>query len=1162
VGLIRFAIENPVKIAVAVILVVMFGLLSIFEVGIQLIPDVDHPVITVKTRWTGASPQEIEREIVDKQEEKLKNVNGLKKMTSKSSQGEASITLDFPVGVDKDVAYRDVSDKLRQVSDYPEEVDEPTLSVTDSDMTTVIAWLILSSKKGKDVAELKTFIEENVKPLLERADGISEVSVYGGREREIQVEIDLYKLAARGLTLRDVERALRTQNENISAGTITSGKLDYSYRTIGEFTSIHEVEDTVVAYREGGPVLVRDVGTVIDGFKKAVSFVRSKGRRVIAMPARRSTGANVITATANLKRQIELVNREVLSSRGLNLELTQVYDETAYIWSAIGLVVKNIFMGGLLAVVVLLLFLRSGSATGIIAVAIPISVIGTMLVIWGAGRGLNVVLLAGMAFAVGMVVDNAIVVLENIYRHRSMGKSKMQAALDGTHEVWGAVLASTLTTIAVFLPVITMQDEAGQLFKDIAIAITSAVGLSLFVSVLVIPVLASRFFEARSASLGGGKPWWFARRVSSLVARINKRILSRVVVVVGISAAALVGSYVLVPPAEYLPSGNKNLIFGFLFTPPGYSLNEFNRMSELVEDGLPEDPYDGLRPFWEAKLGSELASKLPPVDIKLGLNGEVTRRVQPPPIENFFYVSFDGGAFMGCTSKIPTDVKPLENVMTRAASRIPGVFAMFSQTSLFSIGASSGGNTVDIEVRSNTLSDVVHAASAVRNRLREVGYSRPRPSPANFDLGRPEIRLIPDRAKSADLGLNVEDAGFVLRACVDGAYVGEFNDKGQRIDLALKVAGTEGASLRDIAQLPTYTPVGRIVPLETAFNFERTSAPQEIVRIEEMSAVTLAVKPKTGVALQETMRELSEDVIAPLRARGDIPETVITSLAGTADRLTQTRRSLLGDFRNTVHRPQLFGLSVGWSIAVLAGLALLASGIAGVVAGPRTGVRLALVAGAVLIVGFLVANVDFALMAFQSRAWLALLVTYLLMAALFESFAYPFVIMLSVPLAAVGGVAALDIVHAVSLYDPVAPIQQLDMLTMLGFVILIGIVVNNAILIVHQSLNNMRDQHLDPSRAVILAVQQRTRPIFMTALTSVFGMLPLVVMPGAGSELYRGLGSVVLGGLMVSTVFTLVVVPAMFTLLIDFQAWYRRSPSAATATGTLPSPVPIAHQTR
>lgn len=1158
-GVIRFAINNPTKIAVGVILLVLFGLLSMFHIGVQLTPDVDRPIITVQTNWTGASPQEIETEIVDRQEEKLKNVSDLLKMTATCSEGRAAIKLEFPVGVDKDIAFRNVSDKLRQVSDYPDEVDEPVVTPTDDDMEQTIAWLILTSREGQDVSKLKTFIEDHVKPILERADGISEVPVYGGLDREIQIEIDAFKLAARGLTFRDVERALRGQNTNISAGTVAQGKLEYTYRTIGEYATLEAIENTVIAYQPGGPVLIRDVARAIDGFKKPVSFVRSKGRAVMALPARRNTGANVIVAMSNLRKQIEIVNREILGPLGLNLELTQVYDETTYIWSAIGLVVKNIFLGGFLAIAVLVLFLRSGSATGIIAVAIPVSVIGTFVVIQTLDRSLNVVLLAGMAFAVGMVVDNAIVVLENIYRHRFMGKTSKAAAMDGATEVWGAVLASTLTTMAVFLPVITIQEEAGQLFKDIAIAIASAVGLSLVVSVLLIPPLAARLFGGSgNTPPGGTKAWRVASRVSSLVGFINKRHSRRIAVVLGFSATAILGGWALMPATEYLPAGNKNLVFGFLSSPPGYSIDEFRRMAKIVEDGDPNDPTDGIRPFWDAELDSLAASQLPSVTIPLGKKGDITRVVTPPPIENFFYVSFNGGAFMGCTSKNPNNVKPLEQVLTASASRVPGVFSMFNQASLFRTGGRRGGNTVDIEVRGNIHDEVVSSASAIRRKIQELAYPRPSATPENFALGAPEIQLIPDRAKAADLGLDVRDVGFIVRACVDGAFVDEYNDHGNRLDMVLKVADMEHADMRAISQVPLYTPSGHIVTLDSAVELHRTTAPQQITHIEEMDSVTLSVQSKTGVPLQETMIDLETEVLAPLRASGQIPSTVLTALAGTANKLTQTMRALVGDFRGLLKHPQFFGLPVAWSIVLLVGIVFALVLVAWLTAGPRIAIQTAVIGPALVIIAILVLNPALTLMAFQSRGLLAALVTYLLIAALFESFTYPFVIMLSVPLAAVGGVMALRIVHETSLYDVTTPIQQLDVLTMLGFVILVGIVVNNAILIVHQALTYMRRDDMEPEKAVALSVYVRTRPIVMSASTSVLGMCPLVIMPGAGSELYRGLGSVVLGGLVVSTVLTIIVIPAMFTLLIDFQRWIARLMATDTRRQVSPVPQPAA----
>jgi HAE1 family hydrophobic/amphiphilic exporter-1 len=880
---------------------------------------------------------------------------------------------------------------------------------------------------------------------------------------------------------------------------------------------------------------------------------------VLALPARKETGANVMKAMENLKEQIELVNRTVLEPRNLGLELTQVYDETMYITSAIRLVVNNLLFGGVLAITVLLLFLRSGSATGIIAVAIPISVIGTFLVITLLGRSLNVVMLAGMAFAVGMVVDNAIVVLENIFRHRSMGKSKFKAALDGAREVWGAVLASTLTTMAVFLPVIFIEEEAGQLFRDIAIAIAAAVGLSLIVSVLVIPPLAARFFQAgRAVRIGSDKPWRFAALVSRLTAVINQNLPARIGVVAGFSGAAVLGSRLLMPATEYLPAGNQNLVFGILISPPGYALDEFRQMALLVEEGAPDDPVDGLKPFWEAPVGQ--AAHLPPVEMTFGKGGsEIVREVAAPPIENFFFVVWAGSGFMGCTSKEPTKVKPLENVMARAASRIPGVFGGFVQASIFQLGHGQG-NSVDVEIRGENLNEVIASASAILRRVLAEGYSYPQPSPGNFDLGRPEYQIIPKRTQAADLGFDVRQLGFVAESCIDGAFVGEFNDKGDKIDMVIKVQGTKRANLRDLGEIPVYTSTGKVVPIASVVDVRSTTAPQQINHIEEMGSVTLSVKPKQGVPLQETMRELEEDVIAPLRAGGLIAPSVITTLAGTADKLTQTQRALAGDFAGTVTRPRLFGLSVAVSLGVIAVCILIVAFALRAIAGPRPAVMVATLCFVLLALGFVAANPLLPLRVLESRMVLALLITYLLMAALFESFAYPFVIMFSVPLAAVGGFASLRIVHEISYWNAYSPIQQLDVLTMLGFVILIGIVVNNAILLVHQALNYVRDEGMDPQRAIIQSVQTRTRPIFMGALTSVFGMTPLVVMPGAGSELYRGLGSVVVGGLIVSTVFTLVVVPSMFSLFISFEAWYakalgtRRTAEAETA----PQPTPVA----
>ncbi|MFQ5489339.1 MAG: efflux RND transporter permease subunit [Phycisphaerae bacterium] len=1115
-GIIRFAIENPIKVTVGVILIVLFGILSAFHIPIQLTPDVDRPFVSVQTFWEGASPQEVEREILAPQEEKLKGLRNLKKMTSSASEASANIELEFYVGTDKNAALQDVSEKLRQVPGYPEDVDEPTIKPSGAEMKATIAWIMFRGRPGEDVSDLRDFVWDEIKPILERAEGIASVDVFGGREREVRVTVDPYRLAARGLTLRDLERALRRQNENISAGTIEQGKREYIYRTVGQYERTEEVENTVIAYRDGGPVFVRDVAGVEKTFKERGGFVRSAGDQVLGIPARKETGVNIMHAMASLKKQIAYCNETILHPQGRGLTLTQVYDETAYIHSAIGLVRNNLFIGGALAVAVLLVFLRSGSATSIVAFSIPISVIGTFLVVTALGRTLNVVMLAGMAFAVGMVVDNAIVVLENIYRHRQQGDGKVEAALKGTREVWGAVLASTLTTMAVFLPVIFIQEEAGQLFQDIAIAIVCAVGLSLAVATTVVPTLAARMLRAptrqgpknahRAAQPTGRVAGW----VSGMVGWINTSWFARVSLVVVLVALSLAGSWQLMPPTDYLPAGNRNLVFGFIITPPGYSVETFRSIARAVEDGTPEDPR-GLRDYWSAEVGSAEEAALPPVTMQVAKGREmVPVEVPAPPIQNFFFVCYGGGAFMGATSKYDEIVKPMVPVLTRAGGSVAGAIPVFSQPSLFS--GISGGNTIELEIRGDDLDEVTDVAKKL---MRPVGekFGFARPNPPSFHLGRPEVRILTDREKASDLGLDVRDVGFMVAACVDGAFVGNFYDRGDEIDLKIHVADTEHATIQEIGNTPIYTSSGRIVPLSSAVDFITTDAPQQINHIEEMPAVSLEINPPEGMAVETVMSILQDEILSPMRQSGAIPQSVITTLAGTADKLVQTREALFGSW-------------VGSSLTPDA----------------KTGQRPLLVSLANLI---------------TSRGFLALLVTYLLMAALFESFVWPFVIIFTVPLATVGGFVALRIVHEFSSGNPVSPIQQLDVLTMLGFVILVGIVVNNGILVVHQALNNRRHHNMAWNRAISESVRVRVRPIMMTAFTSIGGMLPLVLWPGAGSELYRGLGSVVVGGLLISSLFTLLLIPAVLSLVVGLEEslkrWLRGVPYDDTSATPTPA---------
>ncbi len=558
-NLIEACVHNPVKVAVGVLLVGLFGVIAVFRLPIELTPEVQRPTITVETRWPGASPEEVEREIVLEQEEQVRSVEGLTKLTSECLDSLARLTLEFEVGTDMAEALLKVNARLQQVVEYPENADRPVLKTANS-ADQPIAWFILRARvvsaeeiakwqrahadrpelvaaveharvaassglrlaRLKDAAaahpeatellpppievpKLRRFVEDDIEVRFEQVPGVADSNVLGGMEDELQVVIDPRRLAARDLTIQDVRLALRGRNEDTSGGDFWEGKRRYVVRTLGRLRSVEEVENVVVARRDGRPVYVRDIGEVHLGFKKPDGLVRNFGASSIAINVQRQTGANVIAVMDGIRKVNAELNAGVLKAEHLQLE--QVYDETEYIDSSIGLVQQNIVVGGSLTILVLLLFLRSPRSTLVLALAIPTSIVGTFLMLLLLGRSLNVISLAGLAFAVGMLVDNAVVVLENIFRHWQQGENRWKAAVNGAQEVWGAVVASTMTTLAVFLPVLFVQEEAGQLFRDIAIAISSAVGLSMIVSALVIPVATPRVLPDRETFERAHRPY-------------------------------------------------------------------------------------------------------------------------------------------------------------------------------------------------------------------------------------------------------------------------------------------------------------------------------------------------------------------------------------------------------------------------------------------------------------------------------------------------------------------------------------------------------------------------------------------------------------------------------------------------------------------------------
>ncbi len=1040
---IQLAIERPIAVIAGVLMIVMFGWLGLISIPIQLAPDVNKPVITVGTDWFGAAPAEIEREIVNKQEDALKGLEGLEDMISRALPGRSEVTLEFGITQNMDRALLLVANRLDRVTGYPAEADQPTLSTAGAD-DNPIAWFTITRAEGNQRAihTYGDFVDDFVREALERVPGVAQSNAFGGTEREMEVVVQPSGLATYGLTVGEVIGALQRANISFSAGDVEEGKRRYVVRTEGEFTTADQIGATVVrstrdsASGRFGRVSVADIATVRETYKEPTARIRYLGKPAVVVNVVRETGANVIETMAGVRQVVDDLNRAVLPGEGLVIR--QVYDETIYINSAIDLVQNNILIGGSLAALILLLFLRSIRATLVVSLAIPVSVIGSFVAMAALGRSINVISLAGMAFAVGMVVDAAIVVLENIYRLRQSGMPVREAAYRGASRVWGAILVSALTTVMAFIPILVMKLEVGQLFRDIAVAISVSVMLSLIVAVTVIPALASRLLGAVGTSATrvripgldaiAGLLVTFIRGFAAFVVR---RPLAGLVAAIVISATAVVSAWFYLPKLEYLPDGNQNFVFGVILPPPGYNLETNVEIAKTVEQAV--------RQQWAS------------------VSGPQSEAGEPPKIENFFFVTTQSNSFVGASAVAAEQERAGELIPLLRAPvfREPGTFGFMTQPSIFGRGL-GGGKSINVDISGPDLETILGVALQATGQIGQILPQRDghqfRPLPG-LELGAPEVRVLPDPVRLADAGLSARDLGEAVDTFNDGLRVAEITVDGKRIDLMLRGPDNQIVETQGIGALPVVIPGGSILPVEALADIVLVGGPTEIRHKERQKTITLEIRPANGMPLEAALERLETDVIAPLKA-GGLPPGVSIGLSGTADKL----RATWGEM--------------------------------------------------------------------QLNLLLAIAIVFLVMAVLFESFWYPLIIMVAVPVAAAGGVAGLTILN---LYNP----QSLDMLTMLGFVILVGTVVNNAILLVDQSLQHRRLEGMTVGAAIEEATSNRIRPIFMSSMTSIFGMLPLVLFPGAGSELYRGLGAVVLGGLALSTFVTLLLIPSLLAVFMQ-----------------------------
>ncbi len=996
-------LANPVALLVAIILILIFGSISLTRLPIQLTPELEEPEITITTSWRAAAPYEVEAEIIEPQEDVLRGLPGLTEIRATAYEGRGEINLTFDINMDMRRALVEVMNRLNQVSDYPDDADEPSISSVGQDAR-AIAWFMIKTEgdNQRPIETYKDFIEEVVQSRFERIPGVARSEVIGGSDKELRITFDPYKVANLGIQLDKVMRLAGT-SKDVSGGFSDVGKREYSIRFAGKYAA-SDLGEMILEWRNGRPVYLRDVATIEERLTDKNSFVLTKGTLSIAINAQRESGVNVLEVMAGLHEAVKELNNGPLKRNNLSVE--QVYDETIYIQRSIEMVRNNLGLGIGLAIIVLFLFLLKFPATLIVAASIPICLVASFSVMDVAGRTLNIISLAGLAFAVGMVLDASIIILENIVRLRERGVSAELASTQGTSQVLGALMASTATTVAIFLPVVFLKDEVGQLFSDLAITITAAITCSLLTAITVVPTAAKLWLADKQFVDPYHQVW---SRVCTFIMALTKTTLRRVFWIVLLLSVPPLIMYALWPKADYLPDGNRNLAYAFILPSPGTNIDTI-----------------------EKELGEIVAARMQPhVD-----------ELKEPYIKHYFFVAFSRGVFMGARAKYDEDVDKLVPLINSVVQGFPDSIAFAKQASLF--GGFGSGRTIDMNIQSKNLPALMASALEAFIPISSM-YPNTRPRPG-LELAQPELRLLPNERRIAEAGWDRSIVAALTQTLGDGRFVGDYFNGEETLDIILRSKSWD--TPEQLGSIPVMTSTAGVLPLNELVEIVRTAGPEQIRRINRRRTVTLEISPPPTVSLEEALdiikTEVEPKVLAALPEDGDI------QYGGTADKLTSALKNMAGSFL------------------------------------------------------------------------LAITILYLLMSAMFSSFKDSLLVMLSIPLATFGGVLALYLINLLSF-------QSMDLLTMIGFVILLGLVVNNAILLVHQARSAEREGY-SRTEAVEQAVLLRLRPIMMSTMTSIFGMLPLLLIPGAGTELYRGLAGVIVGGMMVSTVFTLILLPSLLRI--------------------------------
>jgi HAE1 family hydrophobic/amphiphilic exporter-1 len=1023
-----FSIERPITTYIMAAVAVLLGAISFYRLPVDLMPESEYPTISVRTGYPGVGPEEIETIISRPMERTLTSAPGVDRITSTSSEGSSSIRVMFTWGTNLDEAANEIRARIDRIrGTLPPEVEPPTLYKFDASQSPI---MFLSLSGDMDPRTLRQFAEDEIQYRIERVPGVAAVDVRGGLKREIHVDLVLEKIRALDLSLAQVVSAIRAENMNLPVGPVNEGRYELLVRTQGEFQNIDQIRNMVVAVRNGVPVYVKDIAFVDDSWEEVRSLVRIDGRPGIRMSVRKQSGSNTVEVADNVNKELDRINREL---PGVSVIATM--DSAKFIKSAIANVRESAIYGSILSILVLFIFLRNVVSTLIITISIPITIVATFALLYYYNFTLNTMSFGGLALGVGMIVDNAIVLLENIFRHREAGKERKEAAVVGTREVAMAITASTLTSVAVFVPLIFLTGMSGIMFRQLSYVVIFFQVFSLFMGLTLVPVLCSKYLRVRPISEA-------RHPMLNHITMAGQRILDKLdekyqgaihwaldhkKLVVLTSVALMAATFPLIPliGVELMPETDEGEVRVRVEMPTGTRIDATDeicrRIEGLVVREVPEAQHIqtevGGTSFWDAS-STHIA------DIRLTLKdrNERTRSTQE------------------IAAVIRQKLPPMPGVLIRTRAGGNRMFRMGNENE----------DRLSVEVRGFDIRE----ASELANQVKTLMERTPGVVDAQVSRreGMPEMLVHVDRDKASLMGLSVAQLANTLRTAVGGTRASVFREGGDEFNIQVRLQEQDRNDLNQIAQVPIAAPgsgnipsaqdVGRTLPVSSVIQTERVEGPVSIERRDQERIITVSAN-----LANRDMGSVAHDINSGFQNLR-IPDNFFLLFGGELEEKERAFRELL-----------------------------------------------------------------FSLI-------LAIALVYAVMAAQFESFRDPLIIMFSIPLAGVGVALALFLTNTV-----------FNMQAFIGLILLAGIVVNNAIVLIDYTNLLRREYGHTLREAIELGGRRRLRPILMTTLTAILGLIPLAMGMGEGGEVQSPMARVVIGGLATSTLITLIFIPVLYYIV-------------------------------